>query len=755
MENKERILNNILYSSMVFSLAYIFAIAIGLDIGFILQAFIVFLFSMIIKFLIFNPIFVYVFLIIIFISTIVISYFFPFFIAPFIESTTMFITNVFHNLRGRENIASENILIFWGVLVIFISLCTGIIIFKKKSIYLLLPIYTSFFLFYWYTHIDPAYWMFLLFLAMFFILMALNKYNSEVFIRDKFFIPDYKDLYPPWIKIGILYALIIIILAATLPKTSNIIKWPWLQAKVYQAFPEIENWRSSGGFSKNYGTTSYFDFSLTGYEAIPSRLGGPVELSDEKIMTVYSDNPQYLRGNIKHKYTGDYWEILASNLEDYRSGNDFSKLKKFEKNKFYKESSIKITFNSFSSKTIFAPYRPSNLHLEKNSKIMVDMDYGLILSDGIYSGEGYNITAQLPLPYDELIKLGISNKKEDIINLNKYLDIPEDKISDATKDLTKNIVKGLDSDIEKARAMEDYLRNNYEYSLDVSQIPENHEFIDYFLFVEGKGYCTYYATTLAIMLRLENIPSRYIEGYLARDLKTKGVYQVKQENAHTWVEAFIEPVGWIRLEPTPAYPISPRYDEVSGGDASYDETGEPNTILPDRDFWEEGKKPEAEDQEDMLNGNNIVSEENQLDERDNRKRYFLLFLGGLFSILPIRFLFVFFKIKYKNFKMKNYSDRKKIVYLYNDIVKLAEVLGYPQEYGETHSEYASRIAFNFYYFDHKGKKEITENFIRNKYGNSPVPEEDILEMENFKKNLKQRIRSNLGVLKYLQFYLKL
>ena len=27
---------------------------------------------------------------------------------------------------------------------------------------------------------------------------------------------------------------------------------------------------------------------------------------------------------------------------------------------------------------------------------------------------------------------------------------------------------------------------------------------------------------------------------------------------HTWVEAFIEPVGWMTFEPTPAYPVQER-----------------------------------------------------------------------------------------------------------------------------------------------------------------------------------------------------
>lgn len=753
MEKKDNILKNIIYFSMVFSLVYIFGLAIKLNMDFLLQVFSVFLVSVTMKFLILNPIFILAFIIISFFSMILIYRFSPLFISNIFDMTILFLTNIFHNLKGGEIIASENILVFWGILIILLSLYTGIIIFKKKSIYLLLPVYIGFFLFYWYNYIDAANWMMMLFLSLFFILMTLNKYNLEVYRNDKLLIPDYKDLYPPWIKTGVLYALIIIILAISLPNTSNIIKWTWLQTKVYDTFPAVENWRSSSKFSRKYGLASYFDFSLTGYANIPSRLGGPVELHDTKIMTVYSDSPQYLRGNIKHRYNGEYWEIAASNSKDYRSGKDFSRLSKFHKKFYYEKSTIKITYNSFSSKTIFSPYKPSQVYFGDSSKVWVDEDYALIYTEGIYTGESYRVVAQVPLAYNKLMKSNISYRKNDIIGLSKYLQIPDDKITEATKQLTKDIVKDLDTDLEKAMAMEEYLRNNYEYSLNVSMVPKNHEFIDYFLFQEKKGYCTYYASTLAIMLRLEDIPSRYIEGYLAQELKEEGVYKVRQKNAHTWVEAFIEPIGWIRLEPTPAYPISPRYGEAIDEETSEVRPNDSNSILPNMDIWEDDN---IKNLKDTLNGNSNYHRDSDISKTEGkRKEYFIIFLGILFSILPLRLLFTFLKLKYRDFKIEKLSDRKKIVYIYNDILKLTEAVGYPQKFGETHREYANRIYSSFYYFDDKGIKEITEIFVRNKYGNSPVLKNDLLEMKNFKNSLKVRIRYSLGILQYLKLYVKL
>ena len=75
MERNEKTLENIIYFSMIFSLVYIFGLAIKLDMGIVLQTFIVAIVSIIVKFLIFNPIFIYAFIILSFFSIIIINHF--------------------------------------------------------------------------------------------------------------------------------------------------------------------------------------------------------------------------------------------------------------------------------------------------------------------------------------------------------------------------------------------------------------------------------------------------------------------------------------------------------------------------------------------------------------------------------------------------------------------------------------------------------------------------------------------------------
>ena len=141
---------------------------------------------------------------------------------------------------------------------------------------------------------------------------------------------------------------------------------------------------------------------------------------------------------------------------------------------------------------------------------------------------------------------------------------------------------------------------------------------------------------MAIMLRLEDIPSRYVEGYLARNQVDKNRYEVRQRNAHAWVEAFIEPIGWVTFEPTPAYPLTNGLErrnysqerELEDSEAtSYDVTSE-NLI-------EDHHKPTIDMEEDLENGHeNIALEETPKDALPRlSKNTLIIFIGIILLII--------------------------------------------------------------------------------------------------------------------------
>jgi hypothetical protein len=88
----------------------------------------------------------------------------------------------------------------------------------------------------------------------------------------------------------------------------------------------------------------------------------------------------------------------------------------------------------------------------------------------------------------------------------------------------------------------------------VSHVPEDMDFIDYFLINEKKGYCTYFATTATIMCRIAGIPARYVEGFNMNEEKdSDGLYIVRNHRAHAWTEVLVSPESnlWCIVDRVP------------------------------------------------------------------------------------------------------------------------------------------------------------------------------------------------------------
>jgi transglutaminase-like putative cysteine protease len=66
-----------------------------------------------------------------------------------------------------------------------------------------------------------------------------------------------------------------------------------------------------------------------------------------------------------------------------------------------------------------------------------------------------------------------------------------------------------------------------------------------------RGFCQFYAGTMAVMLRHLGVPTRIAQGFLpgAFDAQT-GTMRIPNSNAHAWVEVYFPNVGWVTFDPT-------------------------------------------------------------------------------------------------------------------------------------------------------------------------------------------------------------
>ena len=124
-------------------------------------------------------------------------------------------------------------------------------------------------------------------------------------------------------------------------------------------------------------------------------------------------------------------------------------------------------------------------------------------------------------------------------------------VSEELRSLAREVA-GQGTAWQQAQSIEQYLSQNYTYTLDLVGMRSESP-IDDFLFRTRRGHCEYFASAMVLMLRTLGIPARFTTGYLGGDYSPfEGYYVVRQRDAHAWVEAYVpDRGGWVTFDPTP------------------------------------------------------------------------------------------------------------------------------------------------------------------------------------------------------------
>ena len=153
------------------------------------------------------------------------------------------------------------------------------------------------------------------------------------------------------------------------------------------------------------------------------------------------------------------------------------------------------------------------------------------------------------LRYEALSVLSDTLPEKDI-DRNRYLQVPETGM-EKMRGLAHGLAIGGTKE-EKAAAILHFLKNG-EYKYSLTKLPLSSAPLDDFLFQHKYGNCEYFASAMAVLLRLSGIPARLVGGYRGGFYnEAGGYYMIPEQNAHVWVEAYFGNRGWVRLDPTPA-----------------------------------------------------------------------------------------------------------------------------------------------------------------------------------------------------------
>jgi hypothetical protein len=121
------------------------------------------------------------------------------------------------------------------------------------------------------------------------------------------------------------------------------------------------------------------------------------------------------------------------------------------------------------------------------------------------------------------------------------------------------------ADRAKVRHTVAHLHSGYRYTLEVGTFRTGDPLAE-FLFDKRAGYCEYFATAAAILLRLQGVPTRFVKGLsLGPHNESGGHYVARERDAHAWIEAWVDGEGWVEADPTPPGDFAALHRRRAGG----------------------------------------------------------------------------------------------------------------------------------------------------------------------------------------------
>jgi hypothetical protein len=117
--------------------------------------------------------------------------------------------------------------------------------------------------------------------------------------------------------------------------------------------------------------------------------------------------------------------------------------------------------------------------------------------------------------------------------------------------------RGARTTYDKVVALESWMGNRTQYSLNAPLAPTGVDVVDHFLFVSKRGWCEQIASSLVVMARANGIPARLVTGFVPGDQDpVSGRFTVRARDAHAWAEVWFPKVGWVPFDPTAHVPLA-------------------------------------------------------------------------------------------------------------------------------------------------------------------------------------------------------
>ncbi|MDR3084834.1 MAG: transglutaminase-like domain-containing protein [Christensenellaceae bacterium] len=501
-----------------------------------------------------------------------------------------------------------------------------------------------------------------------------------------------------------------------------------------------------------------------GFMPLGSRLGGDVELGSEKLFDLRGERPPYLRLSVYNHYDGSRWsDDPSSQIGNFRLASLFWLREKREAFGAYLPGGGQAASQAYSliSRPVQLRVSPwlggaRGFFTAGNSLSLTlrDLPYEpyFNLQGELYDGQGRQISRNYELRFVYLdrslpgfeqnmaLLAGLSAGKdpywEQILAeySGLYADLPPE-----VQALAAELTAGLSSPYERAKAIESYLGSPaFQYTLTPGAPAEEEDFV--WQFLQGKkGYCSYYASAMAVLARCAGLPARYVTGFGAKRSSASDAlaYAAYESSAHAWCEIYFEGVGWLVFDPI-AWDDS-LLEEAPGGEGLQ----LPSEQAPTQEPTPGPSPSESPPPMDQKNGGELGP------------RFYLvmllvpLLLALLFLLhhLLMRRRFFFYRAA---FVRKRLSDEACLRLYWEDFLRQARFWHVELEDGETPLAFTERCAR---YLQPEGAiRELGLRISAHVYGQKPLQMSDLLFFAELHAQIEEALLLQLGRFRY--FFLR-
>jgi hypothetical protein len=231
---------------------------------------------------------------------------------------------------------------------------------------------------------------------------------------------------------------------------------------------------------------------------------------------------------------------------------------------------VNVQIGDFGSEYLPAPYAPltapqgdwawdpTNLTVISTANDRTDATRGL----------SYSVTSMSPDPDLGSFSQAAAGTPADKGTTTVPKDVPEQILK-----LTHSITATENTPVSRAVAIQEWLRDPRRFTYSTTAPPgDGYSVLTNFLTKTRSGYCIHFASAMALMARIEGIPSRVSVGFLP-GTRQGDRWSVKASNMHAWPELYFQGYGWVRFEPTAAVASAPAWsvenpDSVPSSSAS-------------------------------------------------------------------------------------------------------------------------------------------------------------------------------------------